>query len=84
MRLDRAGFEAAPKLSVDYAVIEETTRTMVARLDDSGWTDLGDWAAFDSHLFSDNRNDSWRGKGGHVFSEGVADNWSPTAEIPKT
>lgn len=83
VRLDKTSFEAAPKLSVDYAVMEKTKRAMVARLEDSGWTDLGDWAAFDSHLFGDKRNDPWRGKGSHVFSEDAADNfvWSDDARV---
>lgn len=74
VRLDKVAFESAPKLSVDYALMEKTTRAAVARLDDSGWTDLGDWAAFHSHLGGDGAK-AWRGKGEYVFSEDSGDNF---------
>lgn len=44
IRLDRAAFAASPMTSVDYAVMERTTRACVAPCD-LGWSDIGSWAA---------------------------------------
>lgn len=75
VRLDKAAFESAPNLSVDYAVMEKTGQAMVTRLDDAGWTDVGDWSAFDAHFGRPQGDGTWRGKGDRVFSEGSADNF---------
>ncbi|MBV9244966.1 MAG: mannose-1-phosphate guanylyltransferase/mannose-6-phosphate isomerase [Methylobacteriaceae bacterium] len=42
--LDHAAFEAAPKISIDYAVMEKTARAAVI-LADIGWSDIGSWRA---------------------------------------
>ncbi len=44
VRLDRAAFEACPADSIDYAVMEKTTRGAVLPLD-CGWSDVGAWSA---------------------------------------
>jgi len=44
LRLDRAGLEQAPAISIDYAVMEKTDRA-VAVPADIGWSDLGAWNA---------------------------------------
>ncbi len=44
LRLDRQGFEAAPNISIDYAVMEPTDKGAVVPLD-IGWSDVGSWAA---------------------------------------
>lgn len=42
MMLDRTEFEAAPAISVDYAVMEKTDRAVVVP-SDFGWSDVGSW-----------------------------------------
>ncbi|MBF0435973.1 MAG: mannose-1-phosphate guanylyltransferase/mannose-6-phosphate isomerase [Magnetococcales bacterium] len=44
IRLDRQSFQASPKISIDYAVMEKTQRGVVLPLD-AGWSDVGSWAA---------------------------------------
>ncbi|MCK8516768.1 mannose-1-phosphate guanylyltransferase/mannose-6-phosphate isomerase [Methylonatrum kenyense] len=44
LRLDEQAFAAAPSESIDYAVMEHTTRAMVVPMD-PGWSDLGSWSA---------------------------------------
>jgi mannose-1-phosphate guanylyltransferase/mannose-6-phosphate isomerase len=44
LRLDAGAFEAAPAISLDYAVMEKTDRAAVIPLD-MGWSDLGSWDA---------------------------------------
>jgi mannose-1-phosphate guanylyltransferase/mannose-6-phosphate isomerase len=43
-RLDPAAFARAPRISVDYAVMERTGRAAVAPAS-FGWSDVGNWAA---------------------------------------
>ena len=43
-RLDRPSFEACPSDSIDYAVMEKTTRGAMIPLQ-AGWNDLGSWEA---------------------------------------
>lgn len=43
-RLDRAAFEAAPSVSIDYAVMEKTDKAAVVPVD-MGWSDVGSWQA---------------------------------------
>ncbi len=43
LRLDRDAYEEAPNISIDYAVMEATTKGAVAPLD-MGWSDVGSWA----------------------------------------
>ena len=44
LRLDDAAFKAAPGKSIDYAVMERTTRAAVVPAD-PGWSDVGAWSA---------------------------------------
>lgn len=46
LRLDAEAFTASPNVSVDYAVMEKTTRAaVVVAADDLGWNDIGSWSA---------------------------------------
>jgi mannose-1-phosphate guanylyltransferase / mannose-6-phosphate isomerase len=42
--LSRAAFASAPRISIDYAVMEKTSRSAVLPVD-LGWSDLGSWAS---------------------------------------
>ncbi len=44
LRLDSNAFAAAPAISVDYAVMERTTRAAVLPID-VGWNDVGSWSS---------------------------------------
>ena len=44
VRLDKAAFEACPADSIDYAVMEHTTRAAVVPVS-MGWNDVGSWDA---------------------------------------
>src|SRR5438477_7570476 len=44
LRLAEKPFSAAPKISIDYAVMEKTAKSAVVAVD-MGWTDLGSWDA---------------------------------------
>lgn len=44
LRLDRDAFTACPSDSIDYAVMEKTSRAVVVPLD-AGWNDVGAWSA---------------------------------------
>jgi mannose-1-phosphate guanylyltransferase/mannose-6-phosphate isomerase len=44
LRLAEAPFSAAPSISIDYAVMEKTSKAAVVALD-AGWSDVGDWDA---------------------------------------
>ncbi len=44
LRLDGNAFAAAPAISVDYAVMERTTRAAVLPID-VGWNDVGSWSS---------------------------------------
>jgi mannose-1-phosphate guanylyltransferase/mannose-6-phosphate isomerase len=44
LRLGREAFGACPSDSIDYAVMERTTRGAVVRAD-MGWSDVGSWSA---------------------------------------
>src|SRR5690606_32226080 len=48
LRLDRPAFEAAPDISVDYAIFEKTARAAVVPAD-IAWSDLGSWDAVWKH-----------------------------------
>lgn len=49
LRLDEAAFARAPKISIDYAVMEKTSLGAVLAVD-YGWSDLGSWDAVWAHL----------------------------------
>jgi mannose-1-phosphate guanylyltransferase / mannose-6-phosphate isomerase len=44
LRLDRVAFEAAPSISIDYAVMEKTTVAAMLPID-VGWDDVGSWSS---------------------------------------
>lgn len=44
IRIDAEAFEQCPSESVDYAVMEKTSRALVVPLD-AGWSDVGAWSA---------------------------------------
>ncbi|MBF0193856.1 MAG: mannose-1-phosphate guanylyltransferase/mannose-6-phosphate isomerase [Magnetococcales bacterium] len=44
LRLDNDSFSSCPKDSIDYAVMEKTTHSVVIPLD-AGWSDVGSWSA---------------------------------------
>lgn len=44
LRLDKTAFEAAPSISVDYAVMERTNLAAMLPVD-IGWNDVGSWAS---------------------------------------
>lgn len=55
-RLHRASYEACPKISLDYAVMEQSERVVVMPFA-SAWSDLGCWAAVsESQLRDENGN----------------------------
>ena len=51
-RVDRASFSACRAESVDFAVMEKTTRAVMVPLD-AGWSDVGSWAALQDVLPAD-------------------------------
>ncbi len=56
IRLDESAFSKAPSISVDYAVMEKTSKAAVVPLE-SGWSDVGSWhALWDS--FEHDQNDN--------------------------
>jgi mannose-1-phosphate guanylyltransferase/mannose-6-phosphate isomerase len=44
VRLDATAFAAAPAISIDYAVMERTSRAAVLPID-VGWSDVGSWSS---------------------------------------
>ena len=44
LRLDKASFEKAPDISVDYAIMEKSQRMAMLPLD-VGWNDVGSWTS---------------------------------------
>ncbi|MEM5312032.1 mannose-1-phosphate guanylyltransferase/mannose-6-phosphate isomerase [Paraburkholderia sp. JHI869] len=45
LRLEPEAFAACPNISVDYAVMEKTSRAAVVVTHDLGWNDIGSWTA---------------------------------------
>jgi mannose-1-phosphate guanylyltransferase/mannose-6-phosphate isomerase len=60
--LDSAAFSQAPKKSVDYAVMERTSRSAVIPAD-VGWSDVGTWSAVWDLSDRDEAGNSVRGHG---------------------
>ena len=52
LELDRAAFEVAPNISIDYAVMERADN-VVALPGDFGWSDIGSWKAVAQELPAD-------------------------------
>lgn len=44
VRPDKAAFEAAPNISIDYGIMEKTARAFVVPVD-MAWSDVGSWSA---------------------------------------
>ena len=59
---DLASFEAAPAVSIDYAVMEKHDRVAVIPVS-MGWSDLGSWHAVHSRAAHDMADNSCRGDG---------------------
>ena len=45
IRLDETAFAKSPAISVDYALMEKTSKAWVLPLENSGWSDIGSWDA---------------------------------------
>ncbi|MFG5121327.1 mannose-1-phosphate guanylyltransferase/mannose-6-phosphate isomerase [Methylorubrum sp. POS3] len=76
VRLDAAAFSRAPKTSIDYAVMERTSRAGVLAVS-FGWSDVGTWDAVWQVLDCDAQGNAVRGRvelvettGSLVHSEG--------------
>ena len=62
LALDQDSFAAAPKTSIDYAVMERTSHAAVIRAD-IGWSDVGNWQAVWELSERDADGNSVRGHG---------------------
>jgi mannose-1-phosphate guanylyltransferase/mannose-6-phosphate isomerase len=60
LRLDKTAFAACPSDSIDYAVMEKTTRAKVLPLD-VGWNDVGSWSALWQVSARDEQGNAHRG-----------------------
>ena len=72
LRLGAEAFEAAPEISIDYAIVEKTDKAVVvpAAL---GWSDVGSWAALADIAPRDDRGNSALGD---VLLEGVTNSYA--------
>jgi mannose-1-phosphate guanylyltransferase/mannose-6-phosphate isomerase len=68
--LDEAAFARAPKISIDYAVMERTRAAAVIPAD-IGWSDVGTWAAVRDLTPADTQGNSIRGHGMVIDSNRV-------------
>jgi mannose-1-phosphate guanylyltransferase / mannose-6-phosphate isomerase len=60
MSLDRAGFASAPRISIDYAVMEKTGRSAVLPVE-LGWSDLGSWDSVWANMARDGNGNAVSG-----------------------
>jgi mannose-1-phosphate guanylyltransferase/mannose-6-phosphate isomerase len=60
LRLNQAAFARCPGISIDYAVMEKTSRAVVLPID-IGWSDVGSWASLWEHAPRDDRNNAVEG-----------------------
>jgi mannose-1-phosphate guanylyltransferase/mannose-6-phosphate isomerase len=60
VRLDKEAFASSPSDSVDYAVMEKTSKAVVVPLD-AGWNDVGAWSAVWQVLPQDAQGNATRG-----------------------
>jgi mannose-1-phosphate guanylyltransferase/mannose-6-phosphate isomerase len=60
VRLDKDAFASSPSDSVDYAVMEKTSKAVVVPLD-AGWNDVGAWSAVWQVLPQDAQGNATRG-----------------------
>ena len=60
VRLDKEAFAQSPSDSIDYAVMEKTSKAVVVPLD-AGWSDVGAWSAVWEVLPQDGSGNATRG-----------------------
>ncbi|MCA0950247.1 mannose-1-phosphate guanylyltransferase/mannose-6-phosphate isomerase [Shewanella chilikensis] len=60
IRVDKAAFETCPDDSIDYAVMEKTTKAVVVPMD-CGWSDVGSWSALWEVSDKDEKGNACRG-----------------------
>lgn len=68
LRLDKQGFEASPKNSIDYALIEKTDKIAVVR-GHFPWSDIGSWDAIWEVATKDEAGNALEGEGIALRSE---------------
>ena len=68
--LDHDSFAKAPKISIDYAVMERTERAVVLTAD-VGWSDVGEWSAVWRLSPHDSSGNSLRGRAVAIDSSNV-------------
>lgn len=66
--LDADAFAGAPKISIDYAVMEKTPDLAVVAAD-IGWSDVGTWASLSEQFPSDDQNNTAIGDATMLESE---------------
>jgi mannose-1-phosphate guanylyltransferase/mannose-6-phosphate isomerase len=71
VRLDKAGFESAPSISIDHAVMERTDKAAVVACD-IGWSDVGAWSALWAIGAQDGDGNVLQGD---VLARGLADSY---------
>jgi mannose-1-phosphate guanylyltransferase len=71
VRLDKDAFASSPSDSVDYAVMEKTSKAVVVPLD-AGWNDVGAWSAVWQVLPQDAQGNATRGD---VLLEGTTNSY---------
>jgi mannose-1-phosphate guanylyltransferase/mannose-6-phosphate isomerase len=71
VRLDKVAFASSPSDSVDYAVMEKTSKAVVVPLD-AGWNDVGAWSSVWQVLPQDAQGNATRGD---VLLEGVSNSY---------
>ena len=57
LRLEAAAFAESPVLSVDHAIMENTSNAVVVPMD-AGWSDIGSWASVSALLEQDTRGNA--------------------------
>lgn len=72
IRLDERSFAECPENSIDYALMEKTSRCAMVVLEDAGWSDLGSWGALYSVGNKDGQGNVCRGD---VLLENVQDSY---------
>lgn len=60
IRVDKNAFEACPDESIDYAVMEKTSKAAVVPLN-CGWSDVGSWSALWDIAEKDDKNNASKG-----------------------
>jgi len=71
IRPDAESFRGSPSDSIDYALMEKTSRAMMVPLD-AGWSDVGSWSAL--HDIAD-KDDDGNSLFGDVIAEGCRDTY---------